>query len=198
MTDKSTSQIPQTKPVSKPTQVSTVLPDVEEESSTIKTEDATTLIPESVTGSTEKSLEINGWIETIANTLLPSIKDSVDGLFGPQDDDSDDAIFSTDSDEEPSLSTVATTLTDGSEVMETIEEDKDEVQISSEQAPDVAAQIGDSMKPADILTTTELDAIDVSTSTGIKKVWTGSLSLSLSHSIRASWEAEDVMEHQSG
>ena len=167
MTDTSTSQIPQTKPVSKPAQVSTELPYIEEIPSTIKPEEITTSTLEAITDPPEMPLIPT--IQPKGSEQQPSIIDTFD-----EDeilhDDSDDGEPSTDVAEEPVMTTVETLLTEDPEQEEVKpepppEEDTDLDQGPSEQGPDTTAQTDDSMKHDDEESTTVAAMVDVSTST---------------------------------
>ena len=132
--------MPETKPQTKPDQVSTELPFTEATVSTMATEvRVSSEIPTTTTTLSQDSTKSSSTVNTRVNE-----KD----LFGPLDDDYEDYAPLTESEKEISTTTVKSSSTEESITESYPEEDTSPSQLPFEQAPDTAAQLGTSTKPA--------------------------------------------------
>ena len=152
--------LPQLKPQTKPDQVSTELPFVEETTSaeknisermpltTVTIQTSTTSVPMVTTTTIMPEI-----------TTIPSFRDSIDEDFGIQDDDSDDIL-----DEDLDI-TDATEEKISTSTIQSSTEDNVITESAPEDAPGTLAQVNTSPKTEEELATTVSSVVDVSTTT---------------------------------
>ena len=164
--------LPQVKPQTKPDQVSTELPFVEETTSAEKNiSERMPLTTVTIQSSTTSTPVVTTTIMPEITTL-PTFRDSLDEDFGIQDDDSDDTLdeelepTSEESEHDEDKATTTSTIEEFSTTfMQSSTQDNVTPESISEDAPGTLAQVNTSPKAEDEQETTAPSVVEVSSST---------------------------------